>query len=398
MIKNLGKYIEEILDEFFSIGRDPEGGVTRLGYSEEEDKIHEKFKELSEKYGLIYEEDDVGNSYAYIRPEEKYHLIGSHLDSVIQGGSFDGPVGVAVGLAILRILKEEENFLPVKTVAFRCEESANFMVPMIGSSLVTGVKKFSDIKDSKNLRGETLEEIFEKKGYSKNPKLLDNVIDYVEVHIEQGRVLEYENKEVAIVTTIAGADKVVLCLKGMSEHAGATPMELRKDPLCGVAEVILECEKVGKEVSKTGVATVGYLDNKPNSLNVVPGEVKFSFDIRDINRESVYEMRNKLLEKVEEVSEKRNLQYDYKITSSEPPVNLSKRMINSLSKVGEDFKCRHMHSGAGHDCMNVNKLFDSALIFIPCKDGISHNPKEYVEIEDIKRGAELVYKYLINEN
>lgn len=400
MFEKLKFAIGEIMYQFYPIGSNESSkGVTRLGYTEVEDEMHKRFLQMARKYNLETEIDEIGNSYAYIGDFDKYHLIGSHLDSVIEGGRYDGVAGVAIGLAILKILKEENINIPVKVVAFRNEESASFMTPLIGSGLITGVKSFEDIKDIKNLEGKTLEEIFSEKYYSKNPKKLEGVIDYVEVHIEQGRVLESHGEEIGIVSTIAGAVKALVEFKGLAEHAGATPMNLRKDSLVAASEVILEAEKLGREVSEFGVSTVGYIENIPNSLNVIPGETRFSLDIRDIEGECLEKMVEGIKKKVEIVAKERNLEYELKVTSSKPPVKLSERMINEFVKLGEKngFKYRIMASGAGHDCMNVQSLYDSALIFIPCKGGISHNPKEFTTLENMARGGELIYNYLRKE-
>lgn len=400
MFEKLKFAIGEIMYQFYPIGSNEDSkGVTRLGYTEVEDEMHERFLQMARRYNLKTEVDEIGNSYAYIGDFKKYHLIGSHLDSVIQGGRYDGVAGVAIGLGLLKILKEENIDIPVKVVAFRNEESASFMTPLIGSGLITGVKTFEEIKDVKNQEGKTLDEIFTERYYSKNPKLLDGVLDYIEVHIEQGRVLESNHEEIGIVSTIAGAVKAVVEIRGLAEHAGATPMDLRRDSLVAASEVILETEKLGKTVSEFGVATVGYMKNSPNSLNVIPGKTKISLDIRDIEENSLDKMVEGIKRKVEEVAKDRDLNYDLKVTSSKPPVYLSERMIKEFTEIAEEngFRYRIMASGAGHDCMNVQSLYDSALIFIPCKDGISHNPDEFTTVEDMARGGELIYNYLQRE-
>lgn len=396
----LKENIDYIMKEFYPIGETPEGGVTRLGYSEIEDQMHNKFLEMAKSFGLNTEVDEVGNSYAYIGEFDEYHLIGSHLDSVINAGRYDGIVGVAVGLGILKLLADQGKSIPVKTVAFRCEESANFMSALMGSGLITGLTKFEDLKDLKALNGTTLEEVFFERGYSTNPKIIDGIIDYTEIHIEQGRVLEENGNKIGIVNVIAGGIKIVVEMKGLSEHAGATPMDLRIDSLAGVAEIILEIENLAKKETDTSVGTVGFIENYPNAMNVVPGGTKISIDLRDIHNESMENLKEKVLKFIEEICKKRNLSYKAKITGKTPAAHLSDRMINSFEDIAkeENYNYQIMPSGASHDCLKMNELFDSILIFIPCKGGISHNPLEYATVEDMALGGEVILKYLLKEN
>ena len=401
MKAKLKKNIEYILKEFFPIGSlETKPGVTRLGYSKIEDEIHNRYLEMAQEFGLNTYIDQVGNSYAFIGEHEKYHLLGSHLDSVIEGGRYDGVVGVAVGLAIMKVLKDMDINIPIKTVAFRCEESANFMSAMIGSGLITGSTKFEEIKNLKGRDGISLEDIFEKKNYSTTPNLIDDVIDYIEVHIEQGRVLEEKNNNIGIVDVISGGIKIICEATGLAEHAGATPMNLRKDSLAAVAEIILAVEEIAKEISDSSVGTVGFIENSPNSINVVSGNTKFSIDLRDNNSNTMEKLLETVLNRVDIIAKNRNISINTKITGKSSPANLSKRMILELENIAKEqsYNYQTISSGASHDCIKINEKFDSALIFIPCKDGVSHNPLEEANINDMVISGELVIKYLLNQN
>lgn len=401
MLKRLNDSIDFIMNEFYPIGSlDDSVGVTRLGYTEVEDEMHDKFLEMAKNFGLNTYVDEVGNSFAYIGDFEKYHLIGSHLDSVVDGGRYDGVAGVAVGLAIMKILVEDEKILPIKTVAFRCEESANFMTPLTGSSLVTGVTKFDDIRDIKSRAGKSYEEIFKEKGYSENPKKIDNIIDYIELHIEQARVLEDEDLEIGIVNVITGVSSITGEIIGMAEHAGATPMNLRSDSLAAVAEIILAVEEVGTNETTTSVGTVGFIENKPNAMNVVPGYTKFSVDTRDVENNSMASSMRKIQERILEICNRREVEAVLTPPMVSYAVNLSERMIQEFEQIAkrDGYKYKLMASGAGHDCNNMAKFWDSILIFVPCKEGVSHNPNEFVTVEEIAKGAELIIKYLIEKN
>lgn len=202
-IENM-QYLEKVFNEFYAIGSNNQGGVTRLGYSEEEDEMHNVFKFIVEKEGFQTYEDEVGNTYALNNKESSEHyLIGSHLDSVINGGRYDGVVGVIAGLMILKWAKEDNLNIPIKVVAFRCEESSNFGMCTIGSGLLTNEISKNDVENLISQKGERLKEIFEKKGYNLNPKKISNIKQYLELHIEQGKVLEEWGVRVGIVSDIA---------------------------------------------------------------------------------------------------------------------------------------------------------------------------------------------------
>lgn len=400
-MNSLKENLIQIMQEFYPIGANEESnGVTRLGYSEVEDKMHEKFLELAKAYGLGTYVDEVGNAYAYLGEYDEYHLIGSHLDSVIEGGRFDGVVGVATGLAILKYLKDENINLPIKTVAFRCEESSNFMHAMLGSNLVTGHVKFENIKELKNREGKTLGEIFTEKGYSFEPGIISGVKDYIEIHIEQGRVLEEHGNEIGIVNTIAGGIKIVAELEGMAEHAGATPMNLRADTLAATAEIILKVEKIAKNETETSVGTVGFIENRPNSMNVVPGHTKFSVDLRDIHNDSMDNMMKKTFDTIERVCVARGIKFSINKPSISPAVSLSDRMIKHFEQIAlwGEYKYEIMPSGASHDCMKMVDICDSILLFVPCEGGVSHNPIEFASIDDMTAGAKIILEYLIEVN
>ena len=401
MLERLNDNIELIMNEFFPIGALKDSvGVTRLGYTEVEDEMHDKFLELARKFGLNTYVDEIGNSFAHIGDFDEYHLIGSHLDSVVDGGRYDGVAGVAIGLAIMKILVEDGKKLPLKTVAFRCEESANFMTPLTGSSLITGVTKFDTMRDIKSRTGISYEEIFKERGYSENPKKIDGIIDYIELHIEQARVLEDEELEIGIVNVITGVSSITGEIIGMAEHAGATPMNLRADSLAAVAEIILAVEEIGTNETPTSVGTVGFVENKPNAMNVVPGYTKFSMDTRDINNDSMASSMRKIQERILEICDRRKVEAVLTPPIVSPAVTLSQRMIDEFEQIAkrDGYKYKVMPSGAGHDCNNMAKFWDSILIFVPCKEGVSHNPNEYVSVEEMGRGAEIILKYLIEKN
>lgn len=400
-MKNDIQYLEHLFNRFYEVGATESGGVTRLGYSKEEDQMHDIFMDIGKKMNLNVSRDEVGNTYINNNANaSEYYMIGSHLDSVINGGRYDGVVGVIAGLLILKWISEENINIPIKVAAFRCEESSNFGISTIGSGLITNKITKKDIENLMSVKEELLGNIFSQKGYNLNPKKITNIKEYIELHIEQGKVLEECDIKVGIVSDIAGPRRFNVFINGQAEHSGATPMNMRNDALCAASEFILELEKSGNlEKDKKSVATVGIIENLPNVLNVIPGEVRLGVDIRGIDEESLDCIEKKMRENLLFISEKRNIEYFIQKISYVKPVRMSRSIKEKLCKCAEKLKMTYkvMPSGAGHDVMTFENICDTAMVFIPCYKGISHNKNEFTKLDSILDGAKVIYEYLKGE-
>jgi N-carbamoyl-L-amino-acid hydrolase len=398
------EYAEYLFDEFYSIGSTGDGGVTRLGYSPVEDEMHAMFRKLGEEKGYCYLEDEVGNSYLYdpevCDEDDEYTLIASHLDSVIDGGRYDGVAGVITGFLIMNWIHENHLKIPMRIGAMRCEESSNFGRATVGSGLITKEVYKQDIGDAVNREGVSLRQIFKERGYSLHPRRIEGIKEYLELHIEQGKVLEEYGDRIGIVSTIAGPRRFKVHIHGMAEHSGATPMGMRSDALCAAAEIILEIEEIGKsEAMYQSVATVGTIANLPNAMNVIPGEVQIGVDMRGIDSASLDRMESRLKAVCKRVCEKRKLKYFREKISDIPPIGMSPELQQKLLKSAKELRIPHrqMISGAGHDAMSFTNICDSAMVFIPCLKGISHNKKEFTSIDSICDGAMVIYNYMKEE-
>ena len=397
------EYAEYLFDRFYGIGACEAGGVTRLGYTEVEDQMHEAFCALGAEKGFANYADEVGNTYL-TRPgyddSEPYYLVGSHLDSVIEGGRYDGVAGVIAGLMILSWAERDGLRLPIRVGAMRCEESSNFGRATIGSGLITKEIYKHDIGEAVNKQGETLHEVFERRGLNLHPARIQGVREYLELHIEQGKVLEEYGDAVGIVSTIAGPRRFKVHVHGSAEHSGATPMGMRADALAAAAEIILEIEEIGKsEAMYQSVATVGVVTNHPNALNVIPGEVELGVDMRGISTDSLDRMEARLKAACTRICDKRRLTYFREKTSDIPPIEMSADLQQKLLAAAKGLHIPHrsMISGAGHDAMSFAHICDTAMVFIPCVKGISHNKKEFTTIESILDGAMVMYAHLKEE-
>lgn len=395
------EYLEYIFSKFYDIGANSYGGVTRLGYSKVEDEMHEMFKMLGESEDFNTYIDEVGNTYiANDISDKKYYLMGSHLDSVVNGGRYDGVAGVIAGLLILKWAKDEKIDIPIRVGAFRCEESSNFGKCTIGSGLITGELSKDDVKGLISKTGKYIVEVFNNKGYSFTPKKIENIKQYIELHIEQGKVLEEYGIKIGIVSDIAGPRRFEVSILGEAEHSGATPMEMRSDALCAASEFILELENLGNmESYRKSVTTVGVINNGPNVLNVIPGEVTLGVDIRGIDIDSLDIIENRMKNAAKQVSQKRDVKVFIQEAGRFDPVKMSSYMQKKLSECSDRLKVTHkvMPSGAGHDAMAFSKICDSAMVFIPCYRGISHNKSEFSSLLSIYDGAKVIYEYLKGE-
>ena len=394
------EYLERLFEAFYEVGALPGGGVTRLGYTALEDEMHRRFGALAEALGGTVETDLAGNSYAFLAPAEEYVLIGSHLDSVIQGGRYDGVAGVMAGLLLLKRARENRLSLPLKVAAFRCEESSNFGCCTMGSGLVAhqlkeGPEKLAQLT-GKN--GERLGDVFARRGLSLTPPPIAGVREYLELHIEQGKVLEETGTRVGVVSTIAGPRRWKLQLKGLAEHSGATPMSMRQDALCAAAEIVLAVERIGQREATLAesVATVGVIQNTPNALNVVPGAAELGIDLRGSRMDSLDRMERDTLSAARDICDRRHIALTESKLSELDPVSMDEAIQKGLMAAAErlHISCRNMPSGAGHDAMAFAPLFPTGMVFIPCENGISHNPLESTTLESILDGADVLWAYL----
>lgn len=399
------EYAEYLFDRFYSIGSTENGGVTRLGYTGTEDEMHRIFTELGAEKGLKSYTDEVGNTYLYNEEckedsDGEYYLVGSHLDSVVEGGRYDGVSGIITGLLLMEWAKRDGLSIPLRVGAMRCEESSNFGRSTVGSGLITREVYKHDIGEAVNREGETLREVFKKRGYNLEPKRIQGVKEYIELHIEQGKVLEEYDDQVGIVQTIAGPRRFLIHIKGNAEHSGATPMGMRTDALCAAAEIILEVEEIGKTESfYQSVATVGTVKVNPNALNVIPGEVTLGVDMRGIDSGSLDRMEARLKAACKKICDKRKVKYYREKTSDIPPISMSAELQQKLLAAAKKLKIKHrsMISGAGHDAMSFANICETAMVFIPCAKGISHNKKEFATIESICDGAQVIYEHFKEE-
>ncbi|WP_107931049.1 M20 family metallo-hydrolase [Campylobacter concisus] len=384
------------------------GGLTRLAFSKEDLEAREFLINLIEKNGFKLKIDNVGNIFAIYDEgcdaDAKPVCVGSHIDSVPNGGFYDGTLGVMAGLEALSSIKEAGIKLkrPLWLINFSCEESSRFKTATIGSKIISGKLSQQRLHELKDEDGISLFEAMSAAGFK--PQNLDEAIlkenslhAYLELHIEQGPVLERSAISVGVVSGIAAPIRFEITIQGKADHSGATPINMRSDALLAASHIIIAANKFAKN-KKTAVATVGYVHAKPGVLNVVPGEARLGVDLRDIDKKSLDELNLELRNFIKELSCELKFSYEIRELSSDEPVKLSEHAINLLEdearKLG--IKTLTLPSGAGHDAMNLIKLAKSVgMLFIPCVDGISHNTKEAINFKDAVTATKILTNALI---
>lgn len=384
------------------------GGLTRLAFSKEDLEARKFLINLIEKNGFKLKIDNVGNIFAIYdegcEADAKPVCVGSHIDSVPNGGFFDGTLGVMAGLEALMAIKEAGIKLkrPLWLINFSCEESSRFKTATIGSKIISGKLGLQRLHELKDEEGISLFEAMSAAGFK--PQNLDEAIlkenslhAYLELHIEQGPVLERSAISVGVVSGIAAPIRFEITIQGKADHSGATPMNMRSDALLAASHIIIAANKFAKN-KKTAVATVGYAHAKPGVLNVVPGEARLGVDLRDIDKASLEELNLELRNFVAELSRELKFSYEIRELSSDEPVKLSEYAINLLEDEAKKLgiKTLTLPSGAGHDAMNLTKLASSVgMLFIPCVDGISHNTKEAINFKDAVAATKILTNALI---
>ena len=384
------------------------GGLTRLAFSKEDLEARKFLINLIEKNGFKLKIDNVGNIFAIYdegcEADAKPVCVGSHIDSVPNGGFYDGTLGVMAGLEALSSIKEAGIKLkrPLWLINFSCEESSRFKTATIGSKIISGKLSQQRLHELKDEDGISLFEAMSSAGFK--PQNLDEAIlkenslhAYLELHIEQGPVLERSSISVGVVSGIAAPIRFEITIHGKADHSGATPMNMRSDALLAASHIIIAANKFAKN-KKTAVATVGYVHAKPGVLNVVPGEARLGVDLRDIDKASLEELNLELRNFVGELSHELKFSYEIRELSSDEPVKLSEHAINLLEDEAKKLgiKTLVLPSGAGHDAMNLTKLASSVgMLFIPCVDGISHNTKEAINFKDAVAATKILTNALI---
>ena len=378
-------------------GATPKGGIKRLTLSDDDKRVRDWFKSACESLGCTVKIDAVGNMFA-VRPGKRPDLLpialGSHLDTQPTGGKFDGVLGVLGALEALRTLVATgyETTAPIMLVNWTNEEGSRFAPAMLCSGVYAGVFTPDYAYAREDRDGTKLGDELARIGYrGADPAGSHKFQAMFELHIEQGPILEAEDKQIGVVTGVQGMRWYEVTVQGQEAHTGATPMKLRKNALLCAAKMIAAIDKVGMD-HLPGVASVGLIENRPNSRNVVPGEVFFTVDLRHPDEAVLDKMETEFRKALPLCAMEQGLTFDEKRIWNSPAVAFHPDLIACVragaAKAG--YSTREMASGAGHDAAYIARVAPTTMIFVPCLGGLSHNEAESTTLEECGRGAQVL--------
>ena len=397
-----GSLLIEDLSAAARFGADGDG-VSRFAWSPELMAVHEWLVERLEALGLAARIDAAGNVVGrWDAAAGKAVVIGSHLDTVPAGGRYDGALGVLAGLDAIRRLKQrgQEPGRPVWLVSFMDEEGARFRTAMLGSRAFVG-EDLTELASRRDAGGVTLRDAMAQAGFDfehlHEARAIDEVDAYVELHIEQGRVLESAGADVGIVTGLAGIAGMRATFRGRADHAGTTPMDDRRDALAGAARAVLELRERAARHRGLLRITVGTMAVEPGGFNIVPSMCEFSIDVRAERRDDLERTQEWIVALLERVAEEEALTCELVETHAQPPHDFDERIVAALREAAdaEHVRALDLTSGAGHDAMVVGRHVPAGMLFVPSRDGLSHNPGEYTSPEQCELGARVLARAVL---
>lgn len=396
------------LEELASIGQATDRSIYRMAFTPADMEGRRWLQEKLKSADLESLMDGAGNVFGKFpgTSDTPSILVGSHLDTVPAGGPLDGALGVIVGLECLRRIKEENlhtNIAPIELVAFSDEEG-RFDGGFFGSKAVRGSLIPQNIHEALDFEGITLSHAMKAVGLEPQATLEarrspSSIAAYLELHIEQGAVLDSMNIPIGIVENITGLFRWQVTLIGRADHAGTTPMHMRSDSLQGLAEFAGEIPRILEESdSDENVATIGHIRLHPGTANTVPGEVEFSLDVRDVDRKVLDQLGDMMRRTLSAIARRRGLMFEFQELSSVEPVASDKKVLKAITEAVDKLgvKAHRMNSGAGHDAQVMAEIVPVGMIFVPSVGGRSHSNAEWTHMEDIITGANVALHSLLN--
>jgi N-carbamoyl-L-amino-acid hydrolase len=379
-------------------GGTPKGGVRRLTLSAEDKQVRDWFRTACESAGLEVGIDTLGNMFALRKGRDMTKPpigLGSHLDTQPTGGKFDGILGTLAALEVIRTLNDAgiETELPLCITNWTNEEGSRFAPAMMGSAAFVGDFTVDDVLSRKDAAGISVAEALDGIGYrGDKPVGAQPFSGFIELHIEQGPILEAEGKTIGVVEHGQGVLWYDGKITGFESHAGSTPMHLRRDALATLSEIVLAVEKIATELGPNAVGTVGEAVIASPSRNVIPGEIAFNIDMRSADAAILQQLDQRLRAAVAEIAPRRKVEVTLDLVWRKEPTHFDQKLVGAVETAAGalGYSNRRITSGAGHDACNLNARIPTAMIFVPCKDGISHNELEDATQPDCAAGANVL--------
>ncbi|ABQ35008.1 MULTISPECIES: Zn-dependent hydrolase [Bradyrhizobium] len=386
------------IHETAKFGATPKGGVRRLTLSQEDRQVRDWFRKACEDAGLEVHVDTLGSMFGLRKGRDMSKPpvgLGSHLDTQPTGGKFDGILGTLGALEVIRTLNDAgiETDAPLCIVNWTNEEGSRFAPAMMASAAYVGDFTVEDILSRKDADGVTVGEALDGIGYRGESKVgTQKFSGFVELHIEQGPILEAENKTIGVVDHGQGVFWYDGKVTGFESHAGSTPMPLRRDALLALSEFALTLEQIALKLGPNAVATIGEAVIANPSRNVIPGEIAFTIDCRSANADTLEALDASLRAAASEIAKKRKVEIAIDQVWRKPPTHFDPKLVDAVERAAGalGYAHRRITSGAGHDACNLNTIMPAAMVFVPCKDGISHNELEDATQSDCAAGANVL--------
>ncbi|MEJ2143062.1 MAG: Zn-dependent hydrolase [Gammaproteobacteria bacterium] len=389
--------LQSDIETLAEIGRCEDYGIYRMAFSEGDMQARSWFKKTVEEAGLDFYQDGAANLYARYQWDDKKPsvLMGSHIDTVPAAGHLDGALGVIVAIECLRCIKEQKLkiYYPVEAIAFSDEEGR--FGGMLGSQALAGMLTPEKILNATDLEGIKLIDAMRDVGLDAMEALHakrspDSIHAFLELHIEQGPMLDQMDISIGNVDAIAGLFKWDVNLIGTPNHAGTTPMDMRKDAFMGLSEFASQLQRILDENgSPRSVATIGRVEISPGAANVIPGKVEFSLEARDTNPDILNDLGTAFRKSLSAIARKHDLMFEFRVLSEINPVKSDTGIVETIENVCKSLKVPflQMASGAAHDTQIIANIARAGMIFVPSKDGRSHSIAEWTDMDDIEKGA-----------
>jgi N-carbamoyl-L-amino-acid hydrolase len=395
--------LREDIEALSRFGRDSKGGISRPSFSRADLEARTWLKEKIVSAGLAFRQDGAGNIFGRIEGNGKIVCAGSHIDTVINGGMFDGSVGVLAALECLRTTKEKKlpRSKPLEVAAFTDEEG-NLVGDFLGSRAFAGALNRDVVQRGQTQIGATLKEIlagteFTFESILNAHKQAPELEAYIELHIEQGDTLDTEDIPIGIVNQIAGKHYRWCSFIGKTDHAATIPLELRHDAFLGLADFALRSTRLVATEYYGSKVTVGKVNVMPGTFSNVPGQADFSFEFRSTSQETLEQLEKILFALAEDIASTRGLKFFSRVVDQTNPVTIPGRIMEAIKEecTNLGYPFLELPSGAGHDAQILAGVTDVGMIFIPSVDGTSHSPQETIRWEDLEKGANLLLQVLL---
>jgi len=384
------------------IGQQPSGSIRRLAFTPEDLQAREVVKQWMLEAGMSVRTDAAGNLIGRYPGQNQMApalATGSHLDTVPTGGRYDGVLGVLAGIEVAQILKENHLKLhhPLEVIVFTDEEST-----MIGAQAMAGTVLLDNPERYCSKTGESIQSCLKRVGgnweqLATARRSRENMAAFLELHVEQGAILERNKVSIGIVQGVVGMERQKITIIGQANHAGTTPMEMRQDALVAAAELILAVQEIALKMPSQPVATVGYLNVLPNAVNIIPGQVELSVDMRDLSHNSLQKMLEKLHHKIIAIANSTHTQISITPLLSVKATLAAQEIQNTIESVCQQLELSYLSlpSRAGHDALEIGRITNMGMIFVPSQAGVSHSEAEYTSPEECTQGANVLLQTLL---